>query len=81
MTLVFAQYPVLWVLLALSILLSFLSSAAKRGGLLLTLLAGFCVAGMVIAALACSVPYTELLLLLLAPLMACFSVFGRGDRP
>lgn len=81
MTLIFARHPVLWVLLALSILLCFLAATATRGGLFLTLSAGLCVTGMIIAALACSVPYTELLILLLAPLLVCFFAFGKGDRP
>lgn len=81
MTLVFAQYPLLWALLALATLLTLLAVRAKRGNILFTVLAVLCVVGMVIFALARSVPYVEILLLLLVPVIVCFLSIGKGERP
>ncbi len=80
MTLVFLQYPSLCVLLALSVLLSLLAARRKGGNLLLTLLSVLCVVGMVILALSCMVPYTEILILLLVPALVCLLAIGKEGQ-
>ncbi len=81
MTLVFAQYPALWALLIFSVLLTLWAVRAKRSNALLFILAVLCVVGMVILSLACSVPYVEILLLLLVPVLVCFLAMGKGEEP
>ena len=81
MTLIFLRYPALWVLTVLSALLAVLSAKLPRGTAVTAVLAGLCAVGMVAAALACSVPYTEILLLLLAPVLACSAALWKEGRP
>lgn len=81
MTLVFAQYPALWALLSLATLLCLLTVRLKLGNALLAALAALCVVGMVVAALFCSVPYTEILILLLVPTLVCFFAMGKEEGP
>ena len=67
MTFVFLQYPIVPVLLVLSLVLTALAGLLNRGGCAAAVLAALSASAMVVAALACSVPYEEILFLLLLP--------------
>lgn len=72
------QYPLLPVLSLLCALLTGL--AVRRPRLWLTLCAALAVCGLTAAALACMLPYPELVLLLLPPLLVGLAL-GKEDAP
>ncbi|WP_294516759.1 hypothetical protein [uncultured Pseudoflavonifractor sp.] len=80
MNLVFLQYPLIPILLALSLVLTALAGLLRRGGGAAAALAAVSVGAMAVAALACSVPYEEILLLLLLPALTCFLTVARGEK-
>ena len=80
MTFVFLQYPIVPVLLVLSLVLTALAGLLNRGGCAAAVLAALSTSAMVVAALACSVPYEEILLLLLLPALTCFLTVVRGEK-
>lgn len=77
MTLLFLQYPLLAVLALLCAVLS--GFCVRKKHLVLFLLTSFCVTGLVISALACLLPYRELLLLLLPSLLSAFFFQKRRE--
>lgn len=79
MTFVFLQYPIIPVLLVLSLVLTALAGLLRRGGWA-AVLAVLSASAMVVAALACSVPYEEILFLLLLPALICFLTVIRGEK-
>ena len=80
MTFVFLQYPLIPALLILSLILTALAGLLRRGGRVAAVLAALSASAMVIAALACSAPYEEILLLLLLPALACFIAVIKEER-
>ena len=80
MTFVFLQYPLIPALLVLSLILTALAGLLRRGSLAAAALAALSAAAMAIAALARSVPYEEILLLLLLPALTCFLTVARGEK-
>ena len=80
MTFVFLQYPLIPVLLVLSLILTALAGLLRRGGWAAAILAALSASAMVIAALARSVPYEQILLLLLLPALTCFLTVVRGEK-
>ena len=80
MTFVFLQYPLIPVLLVLSLVLTALAGLLRRGGCAAAVLAALSASAMVIVALACSVPYEEILLLLLLPALTSFLTVVRGEK-
>lgn len=80
MTFVFLQYPIVPVLLVLSLVLTALAGLLNRGGCAAAVLAALSASAMVVAALACSVPYEEILLLLLLPALTGFLTVVRGEK-
>lgn len=79
MTFVFLQYPLIPALLVLSLVLTTLAGLLRRGGCA-AVLAALSASAMVIAALACSVPYEEILFLLLLPALTCFLIVVRREK-
>ena len=80
MTFVFLQYPLIPAMLVLSLVLTALAGLLRRGGWAAAVLSVLSASAMVIAALACSAPYEEILLLLLLPALTCFLAVVRGER-
>ena len=80
MTFVFLQYPLIPALLTLSLLLSLLAARLRRGGRVAWIGAVGCVTALVLSALACSVPYEEILLLLLLPAGVCLLALPREEQ-
>ena len=80
MTFVFLQYPFIPALLFLSLALTALAGLLRRGSGAAAVLSGLSAAAIVVAALACSVPYEEILFLLLLPALACFLAVIRGEK-
>ena len=80
MTFVFLQYPLIPSLLILSLVLTALAGLLRRGSWAAAVLAALSASAMVIVALACSVPYEEILLLLLLPALTCFLTVVRGEK-
>ena len=79
MTFVFLQYPLIPALLVLSLILTVLAGLLRRAGCA-AVLAALSASAMVVAALACLVPYEEILLLLLLPALTCFLTVVRGEK-
>lgn len=80
MIFVFLQYPIIPALLVLSLVLTALAGLLNRGGCAAAVLAALSASAMVVAALACSVPYEEILLLLLLPALTGFLTVVRGEK-
>ena len=80
MTFVFLQYPLIPAMLVLSLVLTALAGLLRRGGWAAAVLAALSASAMVVAALACSVPYEEILLLLLLTALTCFLTVVRGEK-
>lgn len=81
MTLVVLQYPILLILLFISIYFTYLTTRLTRNSFIPAFLSGLCIIFMIIAALSFSVPYTEILILILIPTLVCFYNFPKGDTP
>ena len=80
MTFVFLQYLLIPAMLVLSLVLTALAGLLRRGGWAAAVLAALSASAMVVAALACSVPYEEILLLLLLTALTCFLTVVRGEK-
>lgn len=78
MTLLMLQYPLLPLLAAVSAVLSVLAVHRKNAWLTLGVI--LCTAAVLVAGLACMLPYRELLLLVLPSLLACFAAVVREER-
>lgn len=78
MTLMLLHYPLLIILVLLCTLCCGLS--AHWGGKLLFFLSVLLIGALLLGALVCMLPYTEILLLLILPLVSVFFASRKEDR-
>lgn len=81
MTLIFLQYPIVPSCFVLCAILVVLSVRRKARGLAVAVCAGAACIGMVLSALICAVPLSELLMLLLALALLGCALAPKEDAP
>ena len=79
MSFVFLQYPLVIVLFLLAVVSAVPAARLRRAVPLPGALCAVCTVAMLLAALACSVPYEEILLLLLSELLLFFALAREGN--
>ena len=81
MTLVFLQYPPVYILFLIAAALILLNGKLRKYAFISAFTVCLLVIGMILWGLYNMVPLTELLLLLLLLLLACFFTLRKGDKP